>query len=175
MAGIGCVCKDLYVALQIWATANATAGCRLSSVSDLTLQSVLVLPQLPGGGDSWAGTCPCSGRAVAGATREGGATGPLLLQLSSGCWSWWLPVPSNTSPALLCPVSSSVCSTVAPPALQAFPEQQTMLDMASPCWFQVQGTGEVADLRWSKTKGLEKEGGRENNIQNNRYMSLFRP
>lgn len=128
MAGIGCICKDLYVALQIWATANATAGCRLSSVSDLTLPSVLVLTQLPAGWDSWAGTCPCSGWAVAGASREGGATGPLLLQLSSGCWSWWLPVPSNTSPTLLCPLSFSGCSP------QSHPLRCRLSQSSRQCW-----------------------------------------
>lgn len=60
--------------------------------------------------------------------------------------------------------------TVASPGLQAFLDQQTILDMVSPCWFQVTETGEVTDLVLSETKGWEKEGERENNIKNNRYI-----
>lgn len=59
--------------------------------------------------------------------------------------------------------------TVASPGLQAFLVQQTILDTVSPCWFQVTET-EVTDLVLSETNGWEKEGERENNIKNNRYM-----
>lgn len=39
----------------------------------------------------------------------------------------------------------------------AFQDQQTVLDMVSPCCFQVMQTGKVIDLILSKTKGWEKE------------------
>lgn len=59
------------------------------------------------------------------------------------------------------------------PGSQAFLDQRTILDKASPCCFQVIRTGKFTDLVLSKTKGWEEEGKRGEKKKKIVHIKLF--